>query len=96
MELAELFQRFGIALGLGLLVGLQRERAGSRLAGIRTFPRVTVLGGLCALLGEKFGGWLVGLGLGRVIVRDDWPLIAYSPASRCDYRQTFGPDGARF
>lgn len=78
MELAELFQRLGIALGLGLLVGLQRERAGSRLAGFRTFPLVTVLGALCALLGEDFGGWVVGLGLAAlaiVIVVGNLPLL---------------------
>ena len=53
MELAELFQRLGTALGFRLLVGLQRERAGSRLAGFRTFPLVTVLGALCALLRNR-------------------------------------------
>jgi uncharacterized membrane protein (DUF4010 family) len=78
MELAELFQRLGIALGLGLLVGLQRERAGSRLAGFRTFPLVTVLGALCALLGEQFGGWVVGIGLAAlaiVIVVGNLPVL---------------------
>jgi len=68
MELAELFQRLGTALGLGLLVGLQRERAGSRLAGFRTFPLVTVLGALCALLGDQFGGWIVGIGLAALAI----------------------------
>jgi uncharacterized membrane protein (DUF4010 family) len=78
MELAELFQRLGIALGLGLLVGLQRERAGSRLAGIRTFPLVALLGGLCALLGDSFGGWVVGAGLAAltiVIVVGNLPML---------------------
>ena len=68
MELAELFRKLGIALGLGLLVGLQRERAGSRLAGFRTFPLVTVFGALCALLGDPFGGWIVGIGLAALAV----------------------------
>jgi uncharacterized membrane protein (DUF4010 family) len=78
MELAELFQRLGIALGLGLLVGLQRERAGSRLAGFRTFPLVALLGGLCALLGEAFDGWIVGAGFGAlaaVIVVGNLPML---------------------
>src|SRR5262245_24943812 len=78
MELAELFRRLGIALGLGLLVGLQRERAGSRLAGFRTFPLVTVLGALCALLGERYGGWVVGIGLAAlaiVIVVGNLPVL---------------------
>ena len=36
----------GLALarfGLGLLVGLQRERTDSRLAGFRTFPLITMV-----------------------------------------------------
>jgi uncharacterized membrane protein (DUF4010 family) len=59
MELWDLFQRLGIALGLGLIVGLQRERSGSPLGGFRTFPLVTLLGGLSGLLGGTSGGWVV-------------------------------------
>lgn len=56
MDVAVLFQKFGLALGLGLLVGLQRERSASSIAGFRTFPLVTVLGTLAtvALPGQ---GW---------------------------------------
>jgi uncharacterized membrane protein (DUF4010 family) len=43
-DLANMFWRFALALGLGLLVGLQRERVSARLAGLRTFPLVTLLG----------------------------------------------------
>ena len=71
MDAADIFQRLGLAAALGLLVGLQREHAGTSLAGIRTFPLVTLLGGLCALLGMSYGGWLVGAGLltvGAVLV----------------------------
>ncbi len=49
MEFAEIFQRVGTALGLGFVVGLQRERIGSVLAGIRTFPLISALGILCGL-----------------------------------------------
>jgi uncharacterized membrane protein (DUF4010 family) len=59
MELSALFQQLGIALGLGLLVGLQRESAASPLAGVRTFPLVTILGAVCALLAQAFGGWVI-------------------------------------
>lgn len=62
MELATQFQQLGVALGLGLLVGLQRERAASRLAGVRTFPLVTLFGALCSLLAETFGGWILAAG----------------------------------
>jgi len=52
-----------IALGLGLLVGVVREHARSRTAGIRTFPLITVLGAAAAHLGDRFGGWIVVAGL---------------------------------
>jgi uncharacterized membrane protein (DUF4010 family) len=52
-----------IALGLGLLVGLQREHARSEIAGIRTFALITVLGALSAQLSAVVGGWLVAAGL---------------------------------
>lgn len=53
------FEKLALAVGLGLLVGLQRERARSPLAGIRTFPLVTMFGSVCALVGS----WTVGAGL---------------------------------
>lgn len=63
MDLTSVFQQLGIALGLGLLVGLQRESAASsRLAGVRTFPLLTVLGTLSALLAQSFGGWIIVAG----------------------------------
>lgn len=52
-----------VSLGLGLLVGLQRERTRPRLAGIRTYALITVLGTLSALLGLHFGGWVVAAAL---------------------------------
>ncbi|SDK76783.1 Uncharacterized membrane protein, DUF4010 family [Catalinimonas alkaloidigena] len=53
-----------ISLGLGLLVGLQREHADqARIAGIRTFPLVTLLGTMTGLLAHDFGGWIIAAGL---------------------------------
>ena len=89
MELALVFQKLAIALvpgdrevnpvalalGLGLLVGLQRERVHSELAGIRTFGLITVFGAVSALLGETFGGWVVGFGaagLAALLVIGKW------------------------
>lgn len=63
MELSYLFQQLGIALGLGLLVGLQRESAASALGGVRTFPLVTLFGASCGLLALPYGGWMIGFGL---------------------------------
>jgi uncharacterized membrane protein (DUF4010 family) len=58
----ELFQRLGLALAIGLLIGLERgwrERAiveGGRVAGIRTFALIGLGGGLAAqLTGPVFG-----------------------------------------
>lgn len=63
MDLGETFKALGIAVALGLLVGLQRQRAGAPLAGFRTFPLVTVFGALCAMLSATVGGWILGGGL---------------------------------
>jgi uncharacterized membrane protein (DUF4010 family) len=62
MELLDTFVRLGIALGLGLLVGLQRERTKKALAGFRTFPLVCAAGFLCGLLTLSFGGWILASG----------------------------------
>lgn len=62
MDLPATFQIVGVALGLGLLVGLQRERAASRIAGIRTVPLITVFGAVCALIAQSLGGWVVAAG----------------------------------
>ncbi|MCK7596910.1 MgtC/SapB family protein [Microbulbifer sp. CAU 1566] len=55
---------FAIALGLGLLIGLQRERTGDRLGGIRTFPLIALFGALTAELSLNTGmSWLMLTGL---------------------------------
>ena len=55
---------FAIALGLGLLIGLQRERTTDRLGGIRTFPLIALFGALTAQLSLTPGmGWLMLTGL---------------------------------
>lgn len=56
-----------LALGLGLIVGSERgwrERdgaSGSRVAGIRTFALVSLLGCLSGLLSEGLGVWIVAV-----------------------------------
>ncbi len=56
-----------IALGLGLLVGLQKERAASPLAGLRTFALVTLTGAVAALLGAVTTPWVIVGGLIAVV-----------------------------
>jgi len=61
-------QRAGLAVAIGLLIGIQRgwqareKRDGSRVAGIRTFTLIGLLGGLCGLLGAQGGAIVLGLG----------------------------------
>lgn len=63
-ELAEPLEAFATALGIGLLIGMERERRPDSAAGLRTFSLVAMLGCLFAMLGEKTGGpWLLAVGL---------------------------------
>lgn len=57
----------GLSLGLGLLVGLQREYASSKTAGIRTFPLITLSGTICGLLAKELGVWILVAGFLGVI-----------------------------
>jgi uncharacterized membrane protein (DUF4010 family) len=52
-----------IALGIGLLVGLQKERTDSPLAGLRTFALASLLGAVAALLSQQTGPWIIVAGL---------------------------------
>lgn len=62
-----LYLLLGISLGLGLLVGLQREYASSKTAGIRTFPLITLTGTICGLLAKALDGWILVAGFLGVI-----------------------------
>ena len=83
---AQLWQELGIALGLGLLVGLQREWVEKGIAGIRTFSLITLLGTVCALLSSTYGGWIVAAGLLAV-----GALLAVAHIQQHDARR--GPPG---
>ncbi|QPD04587.1 MAG: hypothetical protein Nkreftii_002361 [Candidatus Nitrospira kreftii] len=48
-----------LSLGLGLLIGLQRERVGSEFGGIRTFPLVALLGTVSGFLAERWGAFVL-------------------------------------
>jgi len=67
---ANVFIQLGISMMLGLLVGLQRERTQSSVAGIRTFPLITTFGTVCGWLAVSHGGWTIAAGtvvLGAVL-----------------------------
>lgn len=61
--------RLGIALGIGLLVGLERgfhlrgEGEGGRIAGFRTFALIGFFGGLAALVARDAGVVLIAAGM---------------------------------
>lgn len=57
------FVTLGISLGLGLLIGLQRERTEGRFGGIRTFPLISLLDTFCGMLAQSYGGWPIAAGL---------------------------------
>ena len=63
-ELAAPVQAFATALGIGLLIGMERERRVDSAAGLRTYALVCMLGCLFALLTDKTGGpWALIAGL---------------------------------
>ena len=55
--------QLAVSFGLGLLLGLQRERTERSIAGIRTFPLIALFGTICAHLSQEFGGWVLASGL---------------------------------
>lgn len=71
MDIAQLLSRLAVALGIGLLIGLERGwktrevEPGRRAAGIRTFALIGLLGGILAALAQATGSpWGAGLVLG--------------------------------
>jgi uncharacterized membrane protein (DUF4010 family) len=62
MDLVDLFSRFAVALGIGLLIGLERgwtmrgEKPGHRTAGIRTFSITALLGAVAGASANALGG----------------------------------------
>lgn len=69
----ELAQRFLTSLGIGLLMGLERQRSPTAYAGLRTFPLVALLGTLLAMLDQlQDTHWLLPVGLGGVT----WMMIS--------------------
>lgn len=60
----EFLQVFSISLGIGLLMGLERERNPSARAGLRTFGLVALFGTVAAVLTDKtHSPWMLAAGL---------------------------------
>ena len=60
----EILQAFATSIGIGLLIGLERERQSDLKAGLRTFALVGLLGCLCALLAQTTdSGWILAAGM---------------------------------
>lgn len=58
-----ILQAFATSLGIGLLIGLERERQPDIKAGVRTFALVCLLGCLAALLAQTTGNsWILAAG----------------------------------
>lgn len=55
-------QQLIVSLGLGMLIGLQRERSGSTIGGIRTFPLITLFGTVSGQLAQTHGGFILAAG----------------------------------
>ena len=59
--------RFAASLGIGLLIGLERERNPAAKAGVRTFALIALAGTLAAFVDAALGGaWVVPVGLAAV------------------------------
>lgn len=64
--MTETFLQLGIAIAIGLIIGLERgwkgreSEEGMRVAGLRTFGLIGLLGGLWGVLAKQHGLWLIG------------------------------------
>jgi len=56
--------KFLTSLGIGLLLGLQRQRTPGAKAGLRTFALVALVGTMSGLIADAASGsWIVGIGM---------------------------------
>lgn len=85
MTHGELFYRFGVALAIGMLIGLERERAHDdpkhRLfAGVRTFSLIGIVGCLTAFLADTLSSPLPFIAV--LLALGTWVAVAYSSSAR--------------
>lgn len=81
LEQLEIFKRLAVALAAGFLIGLERgwsdrdEPEGQRIAGIRTFGLISLLGALWSLIYMTTGSWavvLAFLGFCGLVIVAEW------------------------
>ncbi|MBF0392709.1 MAG: MgtC/SapB family protein [Alphaproteobacteria bacterium] len=90
MDELDLFKRLGLALAIGLMIGVERgwrqreAPEGARVVGVRSFALIGLLGGLWALLARHAGESLLGVAflgfvalvaVGHVMQVRRWPDI---------------------
>lgn len=80
----------GIALGFGLLIGMQREKTQNKLAGVRTFSLLSLLGVFSGFftrdLDNPFVLPLIGLAIAGLLISGN--MLAKKNKSDPDYGQT--------
>ncbi|NKI25640.1 MgtC/SapB family protein [Arenibacter sp. 6A1] len=80
----------GIAFGIGLLVGMQRQKSNSEMAGVRTFTLIAILGVLGGFLSRDYDNPFIlpvlGLGITALLVVAN--IIKVKAISRADVGQT--------
>jgi uncharacterized membrane protein (DUF4010 family) len=84
MAQANLFYRFGAALAIGALIGLEREHSHRKaneelFAGVRTFPLIAIMGCLAALMSEQLGAWPF---VGAIVIFGLLVTVAYFVESK--------------
>lgn len=79
-----------IALGLGMLVGLQREKSQHEMAGVRTFTLISIMGVISAFLARDFGNPFIlpalGISLTALLVTAN--VIKLKKLNKTDVGQT--------
>lgn len=89
MEHLDIFQRLGLALAIGMLIGLERgwhmrdAPEGQRPAGIRTFSLLGLLGGVWGLLAERIGAPVLAaafIALAALVIMSHWHSLRRSDA----------------
>ncbi|MGB5397928.1 MAG: MgtC/SapB family protein, partial [Gammaproteobacteria bacterium] len=84
-ELIVLFSQFGLAVFIGVLIGIEREmrEGGSRTMGIRDFIFFSVIGALSAYLAQRFDAiWIIALsfvGLLAIVLSGYWADRKHGP-----------------